>query len=565
MMVTSHQTIGAVALALALNAPAGASVTDDERAVLEAFYQAANGDEWHRNAGWLQPGSDPCDWYGVECRFRGDLDRDLVHNVDLPGNNLSGTLDTRIFEIVHDRLDLSDNRLGGPLDELPGSPGRVDLSNNRFEGSLPTESSAVASQISGGPPSSNWYLDLSRNDFEGEVPPDWPRRVWLNLANNRLEGLPLALLEGPGFPFGEFLDLSDNRFSGELPSSLMDGNFMPHNGPGRWGGGINLCWNDWLVPESVEFRDWLRSRHVGGEFENCLSKERQPIDPSISGSWYAPSRSGEGIAAHMLDNGTMLNYFFTFDEHGRQQWLVGAQTADAHSASWRELLRTQGKFDTGLPDEDPEAIEDRGSFRIDRLDSDRVMAERVYITDETSDICLSPYPPPLNCFGNSLSDRREYERLSQLAGTTCNNGSLHPPFEQVSGAWYSPQRSGEGFLVEALPDNSAVVYWFTYKPDDSGEQAWMVGQGTLEDLGILTSPPPEHPYRATIDLHQPVGTRYGEAFDAEEIERTAWGQLELRFGPEGDGHVYFDSNLDEYGSGDYPIERIATPQLADCD
>jgi hypothetical protein len=554
---------GAVALTLALAAPAGASVPEDERAILEAFYQAADGDDWHRNDGWMQPGSDPCTWYGVVCEFRGDIDRDIVLRVELPGNGLSGTLDTRIFEIVHDRLDLSDNLLGGTLERLPGSPGEVDLSGNRFEGELPSESSAVAGQITGGPPSDNWYLDLSSNDFEGEVPSGWSGRSWLSLANNRLEGRPASLLDGSTFSNGQFLDLSDNDFSGALPTSLMEGNFMPHNGPSRWGGGLNLCWNDWAIPESVAFRDWLRSHHVGGEFERCLAAERQPLEPAValSGSWFDPERSGEGIALQALDNGALLNYVFTFDENGRQQWLVGADFPQQRSVAWRELLRTRGRFGTGLLEDESAAIETRGSFRIDRLDPDRILAERVYI-DKTSNACILPYPPVLDCFGNSLSDRLEYRQLSQLAGTTCQNRS---PYQQYAGAWYNPESSGEGFLVEVLPDNRLVVYWFTYQPDDSGRQAWMVGNGAFRDPQLIVDPPPPFEEEVSVDMIQPLGASFGPEFDPQDVELVEWGELRIQFSDADTGKVIFNSDIEDYGSGSYPIERLAKPMLADCE
>ncbi|RFF26921.1 MULTISPECIES: hypothetical protein [unclassified Wenzhouxiangella] len=543
-------------LLLTMLTPVSAEITDTERDILQAFYEAANGDEWFRNDGWLQPGSDPCDWYGVECRSRSENERDLVHAVELPGNSLSGTLDTRIFEIVHDRLDLSDNELGGTLDRLPASPGRVDLSNNLFDGSLPAEMSAETSDF-------NWYLDLSGNDFEGEVPEGWDGPKWLSLANNRLEGMPGNLLEDAPRGGGRFLDLSDNQFSGALPTSLMEGSFMPHNGSSRWGGGLNLCWNDWAIPENVEFREWLEEHHVAGEFENCLSGERQPINPAISGSWFDPDRSGEGIVVHTLDNGTVLNYFFTFDENGKQQWLVGAESADEDSVSWRELLRTRGQFDSGLLEDEENSIENRGSFRIDRLGSDRIMAERVYI-DETSNSCVVPYPLPLSCYGNSLSDRREYQRLSSLAGTSCANQSTHQEF---SGAWYNPERSGEGFILEVLPDDRAVIYWFTYTPDDSGQQAWIVGVGEFES-GIDIGTPLPGGAVAALDFDamvQPVGTAFGPDFDSSEINNIDWGSLRLAFHEDGSAKVSWDSELDGYGSGESSLEHLAQPMLAECD
>lgn len=533
---------------------AQATISDADRQVLEAFYAATNGDDWTDNTGWLEPGSDPCTWFGVECRFRSDPGRDVVWQLDLSGNNLSGTLDKAIFRIVRNGLDLSDNAIGGTLEHFPGSPGRVDLSNNLLTGELPTSTSDPAHY-------SNWYLDLSGNDFEGEVPSDWQPPNWLSLADNRLEGTPLSLLDGSQFAANRFFDLSDNRFSGELPTSLMEGNFMPHNGSSRWGGGLNLCWNDWSIPESVEFQEWLRNHHVGGGFEQCLTRERAPFGPEISGSWYDPSRSGEGISVHQLDSGAALIYFFTFDENGNQQWLFDVQAAKGTNVRWQEMLRTRGRFGEGLLDTEEPTVEVRGSFRIDHLESDDLLAERVYI-DETENACVAVYPPPLGCFGDSLSDRLEYQRLSQLAGTTCDNQS---DFQKYSGAWYSPERKGEGFIVEVLPEERRlIVYWFTHAPDDSGQQAWMIGDGQFKDPRLIVDPPPPFEESVSMTLYQPIGAQFGDAFDPEDVEVVEWGELVFRFFDANTGEVVWNSVVEGYGSGEYEVERLAQPRLIDC-
>ena len=496
-----------------------AAILPEERDVLEAFYQASQGEQWLRSDGWLEPGSDPCEWYGVVCEYRFDIDRDIVRRLELPDNGLSGTLDSRIFEIVHERLDLSGNAIGGSLEVLPASPGQVDLSNNALGGTLPGQESALAEAVSGtSRPSSNWYLDLSGNTFEGEVPESWGGPIWLSLAGNRLEGMPATLLEGSRHPLGgRFLDLSDNRFSGAIPTSVMEADFLPHNGTGRWGGGINLCWNDWALPESVAFGEWLSSHHVAGGIERCLDAERTPVGPELSGSWYDPERSGEGITIQLLDSGAFLTYLFTFDENGNQQWMFGVQDADETSVRWQEMLRTRGRFNEGLLESAESPVQTRGALRVDRLGTGRLVTERVYV-DQDSNPCVAIYPPTLSCFGNSLSDRLEYRSLSRLAGLSCDDRNS---FQAYSGAWYNRERSGEGFVVEVLPDGRAVVYWFTYTPDGSGDQAWMIGQGVVASFdSLVEEPPPGSPVaRIEIDeLWQPTGAAFGPPFDAGDVD-----------------------------------------------
>jgi len=121
------------------------------------------------------------------------------------------------------------------------------------------------------------------------------------------------------------------------------------------------------------------------------------------------------------------------------------------------------------------------------------------------------------------------------------------------GAWYDPQRSGEGFLVEVLENGSGLVYWFTYRPDDSMHQAWMIGTGEFEGHTLVID-----------NLIQPTGGTWGEDFDPEAIELEHWGTLRLEFSDQNNGHVFWDSVKQDYGSGDHPIERLSSVRLAEC-
>lgn len=63
-----------------------------------------------------------------------------------------------------------------------------------------------------------------------------------------------------------------------------------------------------------------------------------------------------------------------------------------------------------------------------------------------------------------------------MSGTDCNPLE---PIQRLSGAWYNLERNGEGFIVEVQENGTAVVYWFTYQPDEPGAQAWMFGVGPI--------------------------------------------------------------------------------------
>ncbi|KAI4372077.1 hypothetical protein MLD38_010359 [Melastoma candidum] len=138
-------------------------------------------------------------------------DSGVLSDLDLSGNNLSGTINM-ITSTNLRVLNLSSNRLSGELPLLSGGCVVVDLSNNQFEGNL--------TRII------RWgnieFLDLSYNRLTGAIPevtPQFLRLNHLNLSHNSLEGwLPKVLTQ---YPKLRVLDLGDNWLNGSLLVDLL--------------------------------------------------------------------------------------------------------------------------------------------------------------------------------------------------------------------------------------------------------------------------------------------------------------------------------------------------------
>lgn len=80
----------------------------------------------------------------------------------------------------------------------------------------------------------------------------------------------------------------------------------------------------------------------------------------------------------------------------------------------------------------------------------------------------------------------------------------------MTSAWFDRERNGEGFLMEVLPGNVAVVYWFTY--DAEGRQDWYVGVGTVKGRRILFP-----------ELLRVSGGEFGPGFDPTRVRREVVG------------------------------------------
>ncbi|MFU8831355.1 MAG: hypothetical protein ACNA7J_04275 [Wenzhouxiangella sp.] len=438
----------------------------------------------------------------------------LAYNV-LAGETIAGLLllpKLSILELQHNPLKTLPQGLQGVV----GPQNRLDLSHAGLEGAPPP-----------------WFSDLSVST--------------LNLSGNRLGGSPVPWLAALRAGAGVRLDLSNNRFEGPLPAELAELNYVRDS--------LDLCWNDFDEPFGEQFDDLFESAHFGGHPADCNGRELADIDPTISGSWYVPERNGKGYAVMLLDSGQLLHYWFGYPSFGvGQKWTFQMTEPDGAVADLpRSLAPRGGRFDFGLGAGTVDDYEDR-KLRMVRLADDRLsMVSR--LRPGSPDVILDPPPPPIH-------GRFDHVRLTSLAGATCDSQSR---FQDLSGLWFNPERSGEGFVLEVLPDGRAVVYWFTYRPDATGRQVWMIGEGQMESSNIGTPPPDAAAYWVAFDaMIQPGGTVSGPGFDPSAIELVDWGKLHLDFFRQGTARASWESQLDGYGSGSYPLERLARPMLAEC-
>ncbi|KAJ9678524.1 hypothetical protein PVL29_020647 [Vitis rotundifolia] len=138
----------------------------------------------------------------------------FIYFFNISNNQITGTLpnlSSKFDQPLY--IDMSSNYLEGSISELPSVLGRLDLSNNKFSGSIASLCTVANTYLV--------YLDLSNNSLSGELPncwPQWKSLTVLNLENNQFSG------KNPK-SFGSLqsiqtLHLRNNNFIGELPSSL---------------------------------------------------------------------------------------------------------------------------------------------------------------------------------------------------------------------------------------------------------------------------------------------------------------------------------------------------------
>ena len=113
-----------------------------------------------------------------------------------------------------------------------------------------------------------------------------------------------------------------------------------------------------------------------------------------------------------------------------------------------------------------------------------------------------------------------------------------------SAMWYDRARSGEGWMLEILPDDGAVVYWFTF--DDEGNPRWLTGNGHV----VRGESGDEVRFDHLIAVH---GPRFGPDYDPADAVREDKGSATFRFHDCDTGEIAFDA-YDRQGS--FPLTRL---------
>ena len=224
MLNNTERTAWLVGLvgALVLGMPAvgsGQGTVADDRAALEALYDATNGANWSRNDNWKT--DEPLgQWFGVRTNSDGRVTR-----LELVDNRLSGTIPGEIGNLT----SLSELFLGfGQLSvflgfsqlsgTIPGEIGNLTnltalfLGGNQLSGTIPVEIGNLTSLIA---------LFLGGNQLSGTIPVEIGNLTSLRsltLGGNQLSGtIPVEI--GNLTSLSE-LYLNDNQLSGTIPVEI---------------------------------------------------------------------------------------------------------------------------------------------------------------------------------------------------------------------------------------------------------------------------------------------------------------------------------------------------------
>ena len=302
---------------------------------------------------------------------------------------------------------------------------------------------------------------------------------------------------------------------------------------------------DWQDGHWVNYEDSSGNDSDFGGFDTTLTFQLTDqvldapfvIEAGTTSSWYDPSHDGEGFLVEILTNDRAVMYWYTYDDDGAQDWFFAPGEVRGNRIEFSTLYRASGgEFGPGF-DPDKVIVEEVGSASFLWSDCDNGdMSYKI----------------------GTRQGRMDLTRILTVLGLTCIGdgpglGDPTPPIPEhalLSGSWYDPTHNGEGFNLEMLNNNRALVYWFSY--DRDGNRRWFFGVGEYVNGKLVFD-----------DMQTSSGGIFGPGFDPATVEFASWGTLELDLDCNS-GTATYTSTEDGFGSGVLNIVRLTTIEGFGC-
>jgi hypothetical protein len=119
-----------------------------------------------------------------------------------------------------------------------------------------------------------------------------------------------------------------------------------------------------------------------------------------------------------------------------------------------------------------------------------------------------------------------------------------------SGAWYNPEQSGHGLMIEVLDRGKAAIAWYTFDP--SGDPVWLQGLVDIVDDGL------------SGNLSTVSGGHFPPQFNADSVVRHAWGAVKLTVTGCDSAEFSWNPVDPAYSAGSLALTRLTALQGQRC-
>ncbi|NBD95947.1 MAG: hypothetical protein GVY11_05665 [Gammaproteobacteria bacterium] len=240
----------------------------------------------------------------------------------------------------------------------------------------------------------------------------------------------------------------------------------------------------------------------------------------VYGNFYNPQRSGEGIQLTLENDGQtfVLTYYTYLD--GKQIWLIGLGALQDGVLSFDSMAITDGASYGAAFDADDVEQQHWGSIDMAMIDCNRAVLD------------IAPDLPEFEPF---------VVEMQRIVPTQCGGGGPAIADRVITGNWYQPSRSGEGFQL-AYEGGSYVLTFYTYA---AGKQAWVLGLG--ERFGDTLVFP---------DVNITGGADFGGRFRAEDVQQEFFGAIEMTLEDCNNATIQIESALPGFEDQTFDVQKI---------
>lgn len=252
------------------------------------------------------------------------------------------------------------------------------------------------------------------------------------------------------------------------------------------------------------------------------------INQRSSGTWQAIGIEGQSFNLEVINDNQALMYLNYATDSG-SSWLFSVGRISNNSINFNNVLMSSGtQFGENFDSQELTLTSvGSASFAINSCESGTLNLE----------------------LNNQESQQFELEKTFAISSLDCN--SVNKILENgVSGSWFDPMRSGEGFSIYTHgidDDQMASIHWYTY--DNSGNPIVFYGQGTVQG--------------SMISIRELKQYGAGNAFEST-TEPTTMGSLNLLWEGCADLMVDYDLSSSGLGIGTYNLTQLVRVKGSNC-
>ncbi|HOP22778.1 MAG TPA: FG-GAP repeat protein [Gammaproteobacteria bacterium] len=252
------------------------------------------------------------------------------------------------------------------------------------------------------------------------------------------------------------------------------------------------------------------------------------VDSKVSGTWKSEFSDTQTISLEVLRNGKVLMYA-GLNNNEESFWFLGVGEKSDNIIDFPTIYSTSGaRFGSAFNSNDV-MKKDEGQLQLAFNKCNQAVLSYNFSDLGTSELVLT--------------------KDNEIPGNECGTTTKDLP-NGVSGSWYDPSTSGQGFTIYLFDENEsqkATVTWFTY--DENGNQSWISGTGTVTDQ--------------TISISNMVKHTGGFLFSGAS-ETTEMGSLTLSWDQCRNAVANYDFATVGLGSGTMNLKQLTTLENTEC-